>query len=263
MNTDVLIVGSGCSGLYCALKLPRDVRIILITKSDLESNDSYLAQGGMCMLKEQSDFDSFFEDTLKAGHYENDRESVGIMINSSPEVVKDLVSYGADFARNDDGSLAYTREGAHSHNRIIFHEDVTGKEITSTLLAQVKKLSNVTLMEYTTMVDIIERDNKCYGAIIRKQAGIYAGKEGYDIQVKNNTHLKGAVIDSKAPAEKNKLTTGTLTWENMDNKTEYKAKASGITASTNAVSKLTPLGLGYVSTVLVKGKSESTTLDGT
>ena len=90
MNTDVLIVGSGCSGLYCALKLPRDVRITLITKSDLESNDSYLAQGGMCMLKEQSDFDSFFEDTLKAGHYENDKESVGIMINSSPEVVRIL-----------------------------------------------------------------------------------------------------------------------------------------------------------------------------
>ena len=91
MNTDVLIVGSGCSGLYCALKLPRDVRITLITKSDLESNDSYLAQGGMCMLKEQSDFDSFFEDTLKAGHYENDKESVEIMINSSPEVVEEQI----------------------------------------------------------------------------------------------------------------------------------------------------------------------------
>ena len=91
MNTDVLIVGSGCSGLYCALKLPRDIRITLITKSDLESNDSFLAQGGMCMLKEQSDFDSFFEDTLKAGHYENDKESVGIMINSSPEVVLSLI----------------------------------------------------------------------------------------------------------------------------------------------------------------------------
>ena len=148
MNTDVLIVGSGCSGLYCALKLPRDIRITLITKSDLESNDSFLAQGGMCMLKEQSDFDSFFEDTLKAGHYENDKESVGIMINSSPEVVKDLVSYGADFARNDDGSLAYTREGAHSHNRIIFHEDVTGKEITSTLLAQVKKLESRSIQRW-------------------------------------------------------------------------------------------------------------------
>ena len=94
---------------------------------------------------------------------------------------------------------------------------------------------------------------------VTKQAGIYAGKEGYDIQVKNNTHLKGAVIDSKAPAEKNKLTTGTLTWENIDNKAEYKAKASGITASTNAISKLNPLGLGYVPTVPVKGKAGSTT----
>ena len=98
---------------------------------------------------------------------------------------------------------------------------------------------------------------------ITEQSGIYAGKEGHDIQVKNNTRLKGAVIDSQAEKEKNRVATGTLTWENIDNKTEYKAKASGITASTNAVSKLTPLGLGYVSTVLVKGKSESTTLDGT
>ena len=94
---------------------------------------------------------------------------------------------------------------------------------------------------------------------VTKQAGIYAGQEGYDIQVKNNTRLKGAIIDSKAPAEKNKLTTGTLTWENIDNKAEYKAKASGITVSTNAVSKLNPLGLGYVPTVPVKGKAGSTT----
>ena len=94
---------------------------------------------------------------------------------------------------------------------------------------------------------------------VTKQAGIYAGKEGYDIQVKNNTHLKGGIIDSKAPAEKNKLTTGTLTWENIDNKAEYKTKASGITVSTNAVSKLNPLGLGYVPTIPVKGKAGSIT----
>ena len=94
---------------------------------------------------------------------------------------------------------------------------------------------------------------------VTKQAGIYAGQEGYDIQVKNNPRLKGAVIDSKAPAEKNKLTTGTLAWENIDNKAEYKTKASGITVSTNAVSKLNPLGLGYVPTVPVKGKAGSTT----
>ena len=94
---------------------------------------------------------------------------------------------------------------------------------------------------------------------VTKQAGIYAGKEGYDIQVKNNTRLKGAVIDSQAPAEKNKLTTGTLTWENIDNKAEYKTKASGITVSTNAVSKLNPLGLGYVPTIPMKEKAGSTT----
>ena len=94
---------------------------------------------------------------------------------------------------------------------------------------------------------------------VTKQAGIYAGQEGYDIQVKNNTRLKGAIIDSKAPAEKNKLTTGTLTWENIDNKAEYKAKASGITVSTHAISKLNPLGLGYVPTIPVKGKAGSTT----
>ena len=94
---------------------------------------------------------------------------------------------------------------------------------------------------------------------VTKQAGIYAGKEGYDIQVKNNTRLKGAVIDSKAEKEKNRITTGTLTWENIDNKAEYKTKASGITASTHAISKLNPLGLGYVPTVPVKGKAGSTT----
>ena len=94
---------------------------------------------------------------------------------------------------------------------------------------------------------------------VTKQAGIYAGKEGYDIQVKNNTRLKGAVIDSQAEKEKNRITTGTLTWENIDNKAEYKTKASGITVSTNAISKLNPLGLGYVPTIPVKEKAGSTT----
>ena len=82
MKTDILIVGSGCSGLYCALNLPREKQITIITKSDVKSSDSYLAQGGICMLKDDSDYDSYFEDTMKAGHYENDRESVSIMILS-------------------------------------------------------------------------------------------------------------------------------------------------------------------------------------
>ena len=129
MKTDVLIIGSGCSGLYCALQLPADKKITIITKSDLESSDSFLAQGGMCMLKEDADYDSYFEDTLKAGHYENDKKSVDIMIRSSKDVVKDLLNYGVDFQRDENGELAYTREGAHSTKRILFHEDITGKEM--------------------------------------------------------------------------------------------------------------------------------------
>ena len=86
MVTEVLIAGTGCSGLYCALKLPRDKQVLMITKSDLESNDSFLAQGGMCMWKAPEDYDSYFEDTMKAGHYENDRKSVEIMIKSSPDI---------------------------------------------------------------------------------------------------------------------------------------------------------------------------------
>ncbi|MGN0342660.1 MAG: L-aspartate oxidase [Roseburia sp.] len=171
MKTDILIVGCGCSGLYCALNLPRDKQITIITKSDLESNDSFLAQGGMCMLKDESDYDSYFEDTLKAGHYENDRESVDIMIHSSPDVVKDLLSYGVDFAREENGDLAFTKEGGHSDKRILFHEDITGKEITSHLLAQVQRLENVTLLTYTTLLDIISDDARCYGAVIRMEDG--------------------------------------------------------------------------------------------
>ena len=171
IGTDILIVGSGCAGLYCALKLPKDKQILIITKSDIEKSDSFLAQGGMCMLKEDSDFEAFFEDTLKAGHYENDKTSVEIMIRSSKEVVDDLLSYGADFQRDENGNLIFTREGAHSQKRIIYHEDTTGREITSTLLARVREQENITIWEHTTMLDLVERDNICYGAIIQKSDG--------------------------------------------------------------------------------------------
>lgn len=171
MKTDILIVGSGCSGLYCALQLPRDKKITMITKSDVTSSDSYLAQGGICMLKDESDYDSYFEDTMKAGHYENDRESVDIMIRSSRQVIQDLLGYGVDFARDENGALAFTREGAHSDKRILFHEDITGEEITSKLLAAVEKLSNVTIMENTKMLDIVTEDNCCYGVVVRRENG--------------------------------------------------------------------------------------------
>ncbi len=171
MKTDILIIGSGCSGLYCALHLPKTMQVTVITKSDLESSDSFLAQGGICMLKDEADYADYFEDTMRAGHYGNDPTSVEIMIRSSGQVIRDLIGYGVDFQREADGRLAYTREGAHSQNRILFHKDITGREITGRLLEQAKKAANIRLLEYTVMLDIISRNNCCYGAVIRKADG--------------------------------------------------------------------------------------------
>lgn len=171
MKTDILIIGSGCAGLYCALQLPEDKHILIITKEIVEHSDSFLAQSGICMLKNDADYDSFYEDTMHAGHYENNPEAVDIMIRSSQDVVEDLISYGTDFQRNEDGSLSFTREGGHSDFRILFHEDITGKEITSTLLEEAKKRSNIQIVEHCSMLDILCEDNTCYGAVVRDAEG--------------------------------------------------------------------------------------------
>lgn len=170
IKTDILIVGSGAAGLYCALKLPKEKQIVIITKEDAESSDSFLAQGGMCVLKSEEDYDSYFEDTMRAGHYENRKESVDIMIRSSQEIVKELMGYGVQFEQ-EDGKLLYTREGGHSTHRIVFHKDVTGKEITSKLLTAVKKCDNVKLLEYTTMIDLLTDGKECSGAVTVNQKG--------------------------------------------------------------------------------------------
>ena len=169
-RTDVVIVGTGVAGTFSALNLSKDKNIIMITKSDLESSDSFLAQGGICVLTDENDYDNYFEDTMKAGHYENRKESVDIMIRSSQEIIHDLIGYGVDFAHDGD-KLLYTREGAHSRPRILFHEDITGQEITSKLLAQVKKLPNVTLLAHTEMCDILSCKNVCEGVLIRDEEG--------------------------------------------------------------------------------------------
>ena len=179
MKTDVLIVGSGCSALYMALHLPEDLNILMVTKKEAELSDSFLAQGGICMLRNEDDYDSYFEDTMKAGHYENDAYSVELMIKSSPDVIQDLISYGVDFERNEDGSLAFTREGAHSHKRILYHEDITGKEITRHLLEKVRQKKNVTLLENTPLVDLIVRGNVALGGVIKRnnqEEKVYAKK---------------------------------------------------------------------------------------
>ncbi|WP_394271845.1 L-aspartate oxidase [Butyricicoccus sp.] len=172
-TADILVVGTGAAGLFNALQLPQSMDVLVITKEEADHSDSFLAQGGMCVLLDEDDYDSYFEDTMKAGHYENNKESVDIMIRSSQHIAQELVDYGVDFQRDGDGCFVFTREGAHSENRILFHEDLTGREITGKLLERAKERKNIRIEEHTTLVDLLcdDKEKRCCGAVVRDADG--------------------------------------------------------------------------------------------
>ena len=174
MKTDIVIVGCGGSGLFTALNLPNDKKITVITKSRAEECDSFLAQGGICVKRDENDFWPFYYDTQKAGHLRCDPLSVKIMIERSREIINDLISFGAEFEKKD-GELAYTREGAHSKPRILYSADKTGEAITSKLLSAVKSRDNITLLEHTSAVDLIADEDFCKGVICKDKNGEFFG----------------------------------------------------------------------------------------
>ena len=178
---DVVIVGCGVAGLYCTLNLPSTLSVVMLAKTTVGECDSMLAQGGICVQHDDADYAPFFEDTLRAGHYENRCESVDLMIRASRSIISDLVKRGADFERDQADNLRYTREGAHSRPRICFHGDITGDEITSTLLARVRELPNVRILEHTCMDDILiaqddvkphQPQTRCRGVVAHAADGV-------------------------------------------------------------------------------------------
>lgn len=176
LKYDVLIVGTGISGLYTALNLRNDLNILMITKGKIEDTNSYLAQGGISTAKTPSDIPLFIEDTLKAGKNKNSKEAVTILAKESMENIKELVKLGVEFD-STNGNFTFTREGAHSINRIVHVKDQTGKAVAQTLIERVKERSNITLLEGATLIDILSKDNTCYGGIVvkdSKQMNIHA-----------------------------------------------------------------------------------------
>lgn len=165
---DVLIAGAGVAGLNCALHLPRSMRALVVCKGGLKQSDSFLAQGGICVLRDKEDFEGYFEDTMRAGHYENNADTVRCMIEHSRDTIDELITLGVRFARDKAGALEFTREGAHSRPRILYHADCTGKEITSRLLAEALRRDNITFMPYTTLVDILVSGGACAGSVLRE-----------------------------------------------------------------------------------------------
>ncbi|OUO33945.1 L-aspartate oxidase [Olsenella sp. An293] len=190
---DVVIVGCGVAGLYCALNLPRALSVVLLSKEAVGNCDSMLAQGGICVLHDEDDYEAFFEDTLRAGHYENRLESVDLMIRTSRPIIDDLIKRGVRFARRPDGSLDYTREGAHSRPRIVYHEDVTGEEITTHLLACVRALPNARILENTCMTDLIEDTDREGRRVCRGVVAVGEKNERLEIRADATVFATGGV----------------------------------------------------------------------
>ncbi len=173
---DVLIVGSGVAGLYASLNLRDDLEIIMVSKKSVNLCNSSLAQGGIAVARGKEDFQSFIEDTLKAGKYENNIDSVRVLVEESMDNIDKLMDLGANFEKDENGVL-FTKEGAHEINRIVYHKDITGKHVEDILLENVKRRKNIKIIEECEMVDIYHRDNRCIGALFNKEGetlSIYA-----------------------------------------------------------------------------------------
>ncbi|WP_018592335.1 L-aspartate oxidase [Terrisporobacter glycolicus] len=165
---DVLVVGSGVAGLYCALNLRQDLDVMVVSKDKIDCTNTSLAQGGISVARDLDDVPFFTEDTLKAGKYENDIQAVSVLTKESIENVDYLVSLGLDVDKDENGNWDYTKEGAHCVNRIIHTQDNTGENVEKTLVKNAFQRKNVRISEDTFLVDIIERNDKCIGAILLK-----------------------------------------------------------------------------------------------
>lgn len=167
-NVDVLIIGSGVSGLYSALNLDSNLDVLVVSKGKIDCTNTALAQGGISVARDKEDVPFFVEDTLKAGQYKNDLDAVKVLTSESIENVEKLVSLGLELDLDENGNWDYTREGAHCVNRIVHTNDHTGEDVEKTLVKSVLNKENITVYEDTFFVDIIEDNNKCIGGILLK-----------------------------------------------------------------------------------------------
>ncbi|MFL8673539.1 L-aspartate oxidase [Clostridioides sp. GD02404] len=212
LEQDVLIVGSGISGLYCALNLDKNLNVLVVSKSTIENNNTYLAQGGISTARNIDDIESFVEDTMKAGQYKNRVEAVQVLADESIENVGQIVDYGMPLDR-ENGEIDYTREGAHSVNRIVHSKDNTGEVVFKTLLKEAKTRENITLIEDAYLLDILKDGNKCIGArIFKSQREIHVFSKvvvlatgGIGGLFKNSTNQRHLTGDGIAIALKNDI----------------------------------------------------------
>lgn len=174
-NYDVIIAGCGVAGLYAALNLSSELSVLILCKKDLPLCNSMLAQGGIAGVYNSENDNILYHqnDTLVAGSFKNNVNAVHTLVSEAAQDIERIIEYGVDFDKNPDGTYHRTLEGGHSHHRIFHKADSTGKEITTALLENVRKLPNVTLLENTFMCET-KRTSTGYSALLKDTKDNYS-----------------------------------------------------------------------------------------
>jgi L-aspartate oxidase len=165
--TDVLVIGGGIAGLRAALAVPPELDVLVVTKDAVRESNSNYAQGGIAgVLSPEDRFENHIDDTLVAGAGLCDRDVVARVIRDAPEQIADLISWGTDFDL-EGGQLALTREGGHSHRRIVHAlGDSTGHEVMRAIIARARSAPNVTIRDETFTIDLLTHAGRCVGALV-------------------------------------------------------------------------------------------------
>ena len=174
LNYDVIIAGCGAAGLYAAINLPSDAKILMVCKKELSLCNSSLAQGGIAGVynSPKDNIQYHQNDTLIAGGFKNNVDAVHTLVSEAAQDIEHIIDLGVEFNKNPDGTYHRTLEGGHSHHRIFHHADATGKEIATKLLTKVQTLENVDIMENTLMC-AVKQTSTGYSAFLRKPDGTY------------------------------------------------------------------------------------------
>lgn len=171
---DVIIVGAGIAGLYAAMKLPKEKKVLIINKRETFKCNSFYAQGGIALARDKADIPEHIKDTINAGDGLCDEEAVSILSKFSRETIDDLLESGFEFDKDENGELLYTKEAAHSCERILHAGgDATGRYVHYFLLSQ----NPHAMLGNARVVDLLIKDGVCYGVTVldhRETRNIYA-----------------------------------------------------------------------------------------
>lgn len=175
MKTDILVIGSGVSGLFFAVKtaLKRpDLIITIMTKSKADNSNTRLAQGGIAVVTNnlKESFERHIEDTIKSGGGAGDKEVIEMVVYQAPERLQELLDFEVSFDKNSSGDWDLGLEGGHTEHRILHHKDISGLEIQQKMLLQLQRFPNIRLIENTTVLDLVAHQNQCVGAIFYDKA---------------------------------------------------------------------------------------------